>query len=673
MFKKDDLLNLEFSLQREILRANMSNAYACTSLAGCNTRKYHGLFIAPQQKIDNENHVLLSYLDESIQAGNEEFHLAIHQYKDGVFYPKGHKYLESYSLKDLPVTTYRIGDIVLTKQMQIQERRDRLLIKYTYETADEDSKVGKRRTSVSKKESDNMHPSVVLKLNPLLAFRQVHKLSKRNDYADTSFTEVENGVAYQLYHDYTPLYLQFSKKVHYEHKPDWYYNFEYSKEKERGYDYLEDLFMPGTFTVELSYGESVYLACGIEEGNPFLLSRDFKREASNRFPINTMEDVLKRAARMFFCRKGTDIDVVAGFPWFGRWGRDTFISLPGLCYALDDMSLMLKVIDTMMKDFKDGLFPNIGYSSQAAYNSADAPLWFFRCLQQYAEFTDDRKKIWRKYSKTMKSIISTFEEGVSNIRMDSNYLLFQGQDGKALTWMDAVIDGNPVTQRKGYAVEINALWYNAVMFTKELAEENCDDAFSTHWDDFAKSFPSAFKETFWDKERGYLADCVYNNEKDFSVRPNMIFVAALPYSPLALKIRQLIVEKVKSELLTPRGLCTLSPKDVKYHGHYYGNQAQRDRAYHNGTVWPWLLGAYCEAYLRVYGAVGLSHVEELYKGFEDILTDYCVGSIAEVYDADPPFKAGGSISQAWSVAEVMRIKYLIDKYQTDDNKEGGSK
>ncbi len=659
LFKKDDLLNLEFSLQREILRANMSNVFACTSLVGCNTRKYHGLFIAPQPLIDNENHVLLSYLDETIGVQDKEFHLAIHQYKDGVFYPKGHKYLESYSLKDLPITTYRIGDITLTKQMQIQERRDRLLIKYTYENIEGEDNTNK--------------PTICLRLNPLLAFRQVHKLSKHNNEVNTSFIEVDNGVGYRLYPNYTPLFLQFSKKVKYEHKPDWYYNFEYIKEKERGYDYLEDLLMMGTFSLELSYGESVYLSCGIEEDNPFLLSRDFKKEASIRFPIITMEDVLKRASRMFFCRKGTDVDIIAGFPWFGRWGRDTFIALPGLCYTLDDMPLFLKVIDTMLKDFKDGLFPNLGSSTQAAYNSADAPLWFFWALQQYTVFTGDKMKIWKKYSKYMKSIISTFEEGTTNIRMDNNYLLYQGQDGKALTWMDAIVRGEPITQRKGYAVEINALWYNAIMFTKELAEQACDDAFSTHWDDFAKSFPIVFKQTFWDKEKGYLADCVYNNDKDFSVRPNMIFAVSLAYSPISIKIRQLIVEKVKKELLTPRGLCTLSPKDVRYHGHYYGNQEQRDRAYHNGTVWTWLLGAYSEAYLRVYGDKGVNHIKELYTGFEDILTDYCVGSIAEIYDADPPFKAGGSISQAWSVAEVMRMKYLIEKYSDNENMKGDDK
>ena len=641
LFKKDELLNLEFSLNREILRANMSNAYACTTLSGCNTRKYHGLLIVPQEKIDNEKHVLLSSLDETVIQNGSVFHLAIHQYKDGTFYPKGHKYLESYYLKNLPITTYRIGDICLTKEMQIQEKRDRLLIKYTLKEASSD---------------------ITLQLNPLLAFRQVHKLSHKNDYADTSFKKIDNGVAYRMYPEYTPLYIQFSKKVNYEHNPDWYYNFRYEKERLRGYEYLEDLLMPGTFSIQMSKGGSFYLACGIEEGNPFLLSRDFKREASIRFEINSMEDVLKRASRMFFCRKGVEVNLVAGFPWFGRWGRDTFISLPGLCYALDDMRIFLSVVDTMMKDFKDGLFPNIGSGVSSEYNSADAPLWFFWCLQQYVEFTGEKEKIYKRYGKVMKSIINTFEEGVMNIRMDSNYLLWQGQDGRALTWMDVISDGRPVTQRNGYAVEINCLWYNAIMFTKSLAEEFCDDAFAAKWDDFANAFPQAFKETFWSKELGYLADSVNNNHKDFSVRPNMIFAASLEYSPVSVKIRQLIVEKVKDELLTPKGLCTLSPKDTKYHGHYFGDQRQRDLAYHNGPAWPWLLGAFSEAYLRTYGLTGVDFIKKIYCGFENILCDYCVGSIAELYDSDPPFKAGGSISQAWSVAEVMRIKYLIEKY-----------
>lgn len=643
LFKKEELLNLEFSLNREILRANMSNAYACTTLAGCNTRKYHGLLIVPQPKIDSDNHVLLSSLDETVRINNEDFHLALHRYKGGIYYPKGHKYLDSYYLKNLPITTYAIGDIILTKEMQVQQRRDRLLIKYTLQQSP---------------------VNITLQLQPFLAFRQVHKLSYRNDLADTSYSEVENGISFQLYKEYTPLFIQFSKHFTYEHKPDWYYDFEYIQEKERGYDYLEDLLVPGTFSIEMKPGETFYISCGIEEGsNPLLLSRDFKREANNRFDITCMEDVLKRAARMFFCRQGMETNIVAGFPWFGRWGRDTFISLPGLCLGVDDMNLLLSVTDTMLKDYRDGLFPNIGRGVNAAYNSADTPLWFFWCLQQYVKITGDDAKIWKKYSKIMKSIIKTFEQGTTNVRMESNYLLWQGESGKALTWMDAVIDGNPVTQRKGYAVEINALWYNAVMFTRLLAEKYCDDAFLRQWDDFATAFPTAFKEMFWSKERGYLADYCDGIRKDFSVRPNMIFVASLEYSPLSEKIRQLIIEKVKSELLTPRGLNTLSPKDEKYIGHYFGNQAQRDIAYHNGTVWPWLLGAFCEAYLKMYGKEGLHFVEKIYRGFEDVLCDYCVGSIAEVYDGNPPFKAGGSISQAWSVAELIRIKYLLDNYK----------
>lgn len=642
LFNKDELLNLEFSLNREILRANMSNAFACTTLSGCNTRKYHGLFIAPQPQIDNNNHVLLSSLDETICQQGNEFHLALHRYKDGIYFPKGHKYLESYSLKNLPCTTIRVGDIVLTKQMQIQQRRDRLLIKYTLVQA---------------------NTPITLKLQPLLAFRQVHKLSYRNDNADTSYQVVDNGVSFQLYKEYTPLFIQFSKKMVYEHKPDWYYDFEYIQEKERGYDYLEDLLMPGTFSIEMKAGESFYLSCGIEEGaNPMLLSRDFSREASIRFDINNMEDVLKRAARMFFCRKGLEVNMVAGFPWFGRWGRDTFISLPGLCLGVEDMDLLISATDTMLKDFKDGLFPNVGVGENAAYNSADTPLWFFWCLQQYCSITSNRKKIWKKYSKVMKAIIDNFEQGGFNVRMDSNYLLWQYEQGKALTWMDAIVDGNPVTQRKGYAVEINALWYNAIMFTLSLAEENCDDAFVNKWADFKNAFPAVFKETFWSKVLGYLADCVDGSHKDFAVRPNMIFACSLEYSPISTKIQQLIVEKVKAELLTPRGLHTLSPKDKNYKGFYFGDQKQRDMAYHNGTVWPWLLGAFAEAYLRTYGKNGVDFIETIYKGFEEILCDYCVGSIAEVYDGNPPFKAGGSISQAWSVAALIRIKYLIDLY-----------
>jgi predicted glycogen debranching enzyme len=318
-------------------------------------------------------------------------------------------------------------------------------------------------------------------------------------------------------------------------------------------------------------------------------------------------------------------------------------------------------IDTMLEDFKDGFFPNIGEGTQAAYNSIDAPLWFFWALQQYAYINDARKEVWQAYNGVMRSILENFSEGTSNVRMDSNFLLWQGEDGKALTWMDAIVNGQPVTQRKGYAVEINALWYNAVMFYRELAKLQCQDGEIAKWDEFAANFPTNFKATFWSKELGYLADYVDGSYKDFSVRCNMIFASSLEYSPISPKIRQLIVEKVKGELLTPRGLRTLSPTHPNYHEIYFGNQEQRDKAYHNGTVWPWLIGAFAEAFLRVYGKEAIGYIEQIYEEFGNILCDYCVGSIAEVYDANPPYKAGGSISQAWSVAEVCRMKYMIDK------------
>jgi predicted glycogen debranching enzyme len=639
LFTKNDLSNLEYSLNREVLRANISNAYSCTTLPFCNTRKYHGLLIVPQSRIDNQNHVLLSSLDETIKQNEQSFNLGLHRYNNGVYNPKGHKYLESYELDVLPTHTYRIGSIVLVKQMFFQEKQDRLLIKYTLKEALQD---------------------IELELQPFLAFRQIHRLSKANDVADTSFKQAAQGVCFKMYENYTPLYIQFSKKTKYEHQPYWYYNFEYIKEKERGYDYQEDLLVPGKIITTLRKGESLYVSCGVEETNPFQLSRDFAQESHWRFPIQTTEDVLQRASRMFFARKGTKVSLAAGFPWFGRWGRDTFISLPGLCIALRDWRMFRLCIDTMLEDFKDGFFPNIGEGKSAAYNSVDAPLWFFWALQQYAYINNARKEVWQLYAPVMRNILENFSDGTSNVRMDSNFLLWQGEEGKSLTWMDAIIEGIPVTQRKGYAVEINALWYNAVMFYRELARLQCEDGELAKWEEFAENFPTNFKQTFWSKEIGYLADYVDGAYQDFSVRCNMIFSASLQYSPISPKIRQLIVEKVKQELLTPRGLRTLSPTHPDYHETYFGNQAERDRAYHNGTVWPWLIGAFSEAFLRVYGKEAISYIEQIYEEFGNILCDYCVGSIAEVYDGNPPYKAGGSISQAWSVAEVSRMKYMID-------------
>jgi predicted glycogen debranching enzyme len=641
-FDKSQLVNLEYSLSRELLRSNRAGSYASSTIIHCNTRKYHGLLVTPQPGIDNENHVLLSCLDETVIQREVEFNMGIHKYPGGNFYPKGHKYILDFTTEPVPTISYGVGGVVLTKEMILTSHEDRMIIKYTLKEA---------------------HSPTKIRLRPFLAFRNVHQLQRENIFADKKYENVPNGISVRMYYGYTNLYMQLSKPAEYIHVPDWYYSIEYQEEMDRGYDYQEDLYVPGYFEFDIKKGESVYFVAGTEEITPASIKKAYKAELDKRVPRNNFENCLINAAEQFIVKKGHKTEIVAGYPWFGRWGRDTFIALPGLTLVNNDFATCKNVIDTMIADLNGPLFPNIGSGSQTAYNSVDAPLWFFWALQQYAEFTNSKSKVWKEYGKKMKLILEGFRQGTQfNIHMTENGLISAGEPGKALTWMDAVVHGKPVTPRIGMPVEINALWYNAICFSLEVAEKAKDTGFINQWKPIAEMIPASFVETFWNDEKGYLADYVDGKYKDWTVRPNMVFATSLPYSPLDDEKKEKVLDVLKKELLTSRGLRTLTPKHPGYKSIYSGNQATRDLAYHQGTVWPWLFGHFAEGYLKLYGKSGVDLIRGIYDGFEAVMTERGIGTISEIYDGDPPHAGRGAISQAWSVAELLRVGWLLKKY-----------
>jgi predicted glycogen debranching enzyme len=432
------------------------------------------------------------------------------------------------------------------------------------------------------------------------------------------------------------------------------------RELERGYDYKEDLFVPGYFEIDIKKGDSIIFSASLKEDDPANFKNKFSNELSKRTPRDNYKNCLINAAEQFIVRKNDKTEVIAGYPWFGTWGRDTFIALPGLTLAIGDPDTFLAVVDTMVSRMKGGLFPNMGNEKNPAFNSVDAPLWFFCALQQYAEYSGKYAEIWDRYGKYMKDILDGFVNGLPfNIKMQENSLIFAGAPGKALTWMDAVVYGVPVTPRTGYQVEINALWYNALMFTLELAEKSDDKKFMKAWKDLPEKVSQSFIETFWDTEKGYLADFVCEDKKNWAVRPNMVIAASMEYSPLTNEMRKSILDLVTSELLTPRGLRTLSPKNPSYRGVYEGSQESRDQVYHQGTVWPWLLEPYCRAYLMLYKQSGIAHVKKILDGFEEEMTKHGIGTIAEIYNGDPPHQAKGTISQAWSVSALLQMFKMI--------------
>ena len=641
-FDKEKLVNINFAKEREILRCSRTGAFATTTLCGLNTRKYHGLFIVPQDNLSGERHLLVSGINENIVVNSMDFHLGIHQYKNKVIDPKGNKYLQKFSADSVPVYDYRVGKFNFQKSLLFQRDADRLIIKYIFLDEVED---------------------VCMQIEPLLAFRSIHQLTHANDNVHTDYQTVENGVGFCLYDNYTPVYFQFSEPVQYQHHPDWYYNIEYEEELKRGYEGHEDLWRPGTITAKVADKE-LYLCIGTEPIDPAEIAKIYAKEEKQHPKRSTFSNCLQNAADQFIVKRNGRTDIIAGYPWFGRWGRDTFIALPGLTLPLKKNALFEEIADTMIADLKDGLFPNIGAGNAASYNSVDAPLWFIRALQIYFDHINKPRVLWTKYGDTIKSILRAYRDGTMNhIHMLDNGLIYAGGDGLALTWMDAIVDGRPVTPRTGCQVEINALWYNDIKFAIDLAHRSWDKEFVAEWDSVVANFPTVFKDTFWSKEIGYLADYVDGDYKNFQVRPNMLIAASLPFSPISEKIRQLVLKRVTEELLVDKGIRSLSPKDPDYKGHYSGTQAERDAAYHQGTVWPWLLFPFTDCILKVYPESAPDVLNRILYRFDGCMSSYGLSTIAEITDGDPPYKPNGCISQAWSVAALLYMKWKIEQIQ----------
>jgi len=484
---------------------------------------------------------------------------------------------------------------------------------------------------------------------------------------NTKYEPVQNGIKVKLYNGYPYLYLQTSKKSEYTHAPDWYYEVEYLEEKNRGYESCEDLLAIGFFEFSIKKGDSIVFSAGTTETSATSLKQRFTNQIKKRVPRTNYENNLQNAAQQFFVKKDKKNYIIAGYPWFGIWARDTFISLPGLSLALNDIKIHKNVIETMGKELKNGLFPNNGIGQNVDYNSVDAPLWYIWAIQKYVYKINSFLGIWKTFGKNIRAILNAFKKGtLYGIKMSNNGLIYSGQKGKALTWMDAIVDGKPVTPRMGYNVEVNALWYNAIKFALEIAKKSRDNEFINQWQDLPEKIKNSFIEYFWDENKGYLAD--YKNDEEgqsWDVRPNQVIATSMPFTMLAEEQAQKVLKVVESELLTPKGLRTLSPKNKNYIGRYEGNQRQRDLAYHQGTAWPWLLGHFVEGYLKIHRKSGVRLCEKIYHGFEDEMINSGIGTISEIFDADPPYEARGAISQAWSVSEIFRIKYLIDKFKND--------
>ncbi len=640
-FDKTLMTNLEESLPREILRTNRSGAYHCSTIVDCNTRKYHGLLVIPVPQLDDDNHVLLSSLDETVVQHGAEFNLGLHKYHGDNFSPRGHKYIREYECDKLPTTIYRVGGVILKKETLFVHHENRILIRYTLVDA---------------------HSSTILRFQPYLAFRSVRQYTHENAQASRHYDLVKNGIKTCMYPGYPELYMQLSCENEFHFHPDWYRGIEYPKEQERGYDFNEDLYVPGYFEVEITKEKPVIFSGGVSEIDTDNLNALFESEAERRVPRNNFKNCLVNAAHQFLNKQGDNYYVLAGYPWFKSRARDMFISLPGLMLSVDEVDKFELVMNTAVKAVYSFMRGELSDVKLYEIEHPDVLLWAVWTIQQYAKVVS-HDETRNKYGDLLKDILSfLINDGHPNLKVRENGLVYTDGKEKAVTWMNATVNGHPVTPRTGYIVEFNALWYNALRFVSDLLGEGGDTEFASRLSEIADKVGKSFIDTFLN-EYGYLLDYVDDgNMMDWSVRPNMIFAAAFDYSPLDAKQKKGIIDIVTKELLTPKGLRSLSPKSGGYNPNYVGPQLQRDYAYHQGTAWPWLEGFYFEAYLRIYKRSAISFVERQLIGYEDEMTSHCLGSIPELFDGNPPFRGRGAISFAMNVAQILRTLYLLDKY-----------
>ena len=641
-FEKALMTNLQDSLPKELLRTNRSGAYSCSTIVDCNIRKYHGLLVVPVPELDDENHVLLSSLDCTVVQHGAEFNLGLHKYQGNNYSPKGHKYIREFDCDKIPTTIYRVGGVILKKEFVFQAYEDRLLIRYTLVDG---------------------HSATTLRFRPFLAFRSVRQFTHENSTASREYHEVPGGIKTCMYAGYPDLYMQFSKKNEFIFQPDWYRGVEYPKEQERGYASNEDLYVPGYFEMPIKKGESIVFAASTSEIKISKLKKLFDDEVALRPPRDNFFHCLVNAAHQFHNRdKNDDRYLLAGYPWFKCRARDTFIALPGLTLSIEEadyFELVMKTAERGLREFMEGKPLSVKIYE---IEKPDVLLWAVWAIQQYAKECG-KERCKKLYKNLLRDIIEFIENNEHpNLTLEENGLLHTEGRTEAVTWMNSTANGRPVVPRTGFIVEFNALWYNALRFVASLAADDGNTADQEHLEAMAEKCKESFIDTFLN-EYGYLLDYVDGPLMDWSVRPNMIFAVALDYSPLNQQQKKSVLDVCTRELLTPKGLRSLSPKSGGYNPIYVGPQTQRDYAYHQGTAWPWLGGFYMEACLKLYKRTRLSFIERQMVGYEDEMAYHCLGSISELFDGNPPFHGRGAMSFAMNVAEILRALELLERYK----------
>jgi predicted glycogen debranching enzyme len=635
---------------REWLETNGIGGFACSTIAGLNTRRYHALLTAAT-KPPVGRVVLLSKLEETLVLGGRRFELSANRYKNAI-HPHGYEYLDAFLLDPFPVFRYRCEDVQIEKTVFLVRGENTVVVQYELRG------VLKGRPCS-------------LEIRPLVAFRDYHSTTHAND-AICRNVDVQPGVAgITPYPGLPSLYFAHDAQS-IDTGGFWFYGFEYERERERGLDSSEDLFSPFPLRFNLAAKPSAAVIASTQQQSPADAPRLRNREIERRARIAhavTIEDpfatVLTGAADQFIVARGDRKSVIAGYPWFSDWGRDTMISLPGLTLVTGRFDDARNILRAFARSIDQGMLPNRFPDSGETpeYNTVDATLWMFHAIHEFLRYTGDTDFVRAELYQPLADIIAWHERGTRyGIHLDSDGLLHAGEEGQQLTWMDARIGDRPVTPRQGKPVEIQALWHNALRVMAHLTSAFGDAADCARYSAMADRARARFIEVFWNEAAGCLYDVIPDNDApDASIRPNQIFAVSLPYPMLSEEQAWHVVDIVERELLTPYGLRTLAPRDPNYRGRYGGDARSRDGAYHQGTVWPWLLGPFLTSYVKVHGYSDEARrrAGQFLNPLRAHLREAGLGQISEVFDGDGPHRPGGCFAQAWSVAEVLRT-YMED-------------
>jgi predicted glycogen debranching enzyme len=627
-FDKNLCGNFPESSKREWLETNGIGGFASSTVAGVNTRRYHGLLMAATEP-PAVRCLLLSKLEETLIVGAQRYELSTNLYT-GAVHPEGYRYLTEFRLDPFPVFTFEAGGVTVEKRVFMVQGENTVVVEYEAVAYEAQGGLGCQ-----------------LELRSLIAFRGYHDLTHENSVLNGNLNQSAGLFSMQPYPGLPELHVAHNARA-LKRRGHWYFHFEYPIERERGLDFQEDLFCPCVLEFDLAPNQPAVAIASTaihHAGEAAFLK-------ANEVRLRGDSDTLTAAAGQFIVRREPLRTVIAGYPWFADWARDTMIALPGLTLATGRFDVARDILLAFAGCLDQGMLPNRFPDAEGPleFNTIDATLWFFEAIRQYIEYSKDAEFVHTHLYEKVKDIIDRHVRGTRfGIHMDADGLLAGGDATTQLTWMDARVGGRPVTPRNGKPVEIQALWYNALRCTASIGND-------AQYEDLAAKAAESFNRLFWNEEAGCLYDVVDGDRRDSSLRPNQVIALSLGYCAIPEDRARRILAAVEGGLLTPFGLRTLAPSEPGYRGRYEGPPAERDSAYHQGTVWPWLLGPFIAAERRFNG----ERAGELLEPLLAFAQSRGTGQIPEIFDGDAPHEPRGCFAQAWSVAEILRNRLPLD-------------